>query len=544
MVELYVNGKIYIERGAFVEALVVQENKITFTGTNEEAQRQLSESNEFKVIDLKGRTVIPGLNDSHLHFMMTAEYLNMLPISDVTSMEELIVRGKEYVHDQKLTKENFLYTEGWNQNQFTDEQRIPNRDDLDQISTEVPIAMGRVDRHIVSLNSAALDFLGITKESSSPEGGEIRKHLNGEPTGVLAERAVDIMREKIPKKSPDELERMFKKTMQLANSQGLTSVHTCDCKDETLFDTFSFYERLEEDFTLRFYHQIWFNDGRYLPNYLASGFQTGQGTSFNKVGPVKLFADGALGGRTAAMRADYADDPGNRGILTKSQETLNKEVQIAYEHGNQVIIHAIGDKGIEAVLDAYDAILGEDTNNLRLGVNHMQITDTKLVERLKEKDYIVYVQPIFLEDDIPIVEERVGKELARTSYAFGTMEKLGIHQSFSTDAPIASFQPFFNMYCALTRKRLNGQPTEGYVPSEAMDIYSAVDAYTIESAYASFEEEEKGRIKPGFLADFIVLDRDIFTISPDEVKETKVLTTVVDGQIVYQAKKLNKGVKR
>lgn len=237
------------------------------------------------------------------------------------------------------------------------------------------------------------------------------------------------------------------------------------------------------------------------------------------------------------MRSDYADDPGNRGVVTKSQKKLNEEVKRAMANGFQVIVHGIGDKGIERILDAYDEALEGKANNLRLGVNHMQISEPDLVERVIEKNYLTYVQPIFLQDDLPILVERIGSKKAQTSYPFGTLAKSGVHQSFSSDAPITSFDPWANIYCALTRKRLNGEPKTGFVSEEAVDIYTAIDAYTYEGAYASFEEHEKGRLKAGQLADFIILDRDIFTIHPEEIRGTKVLETIVDGTTVYKMSK-------
>ena len=534
----YINGHFYVEQDVFCEALLIEGNRIKAIGTTKQI---LDSEEQATVIDLEGRTVLPGFNDSHLHFLMTAEYLDMLPISNVTSMEELIEKGKQYIKEHKLTSSDFIYTEGWNQNNFTDEKRFPDKNDLDKISREIPIVMGRVDRHVFSCNSVALAYFGVTWKTLSPEGGEIRKDSLGNPTGVFTERAIDLIKEKLPKKERNEQKRQLKKTMKRANQQGITSVHTCDCKDEMIEETFSLYKEMEkeEELTIRFYHQMWFNDGKHIPGYLASGFRTGRGTSFNRIGPIKLFADGALGGRTAAMRQDYNDDPGNRGILTKSQDTLNKEVRLAVENDSQVIIHAIGDQGITAVLDAYDQASAPH-NPLRLGINHVQITDLPLLKRIKERNYLTYVQPIFLEDDIPIVSQRVGESLASTSYAFGTMARMGIHQSFSTDAPIAPFQPFHNLYCAVTRKQLNGLPEEGYNLGEAMKLSEAIDAYTIESAYASFEEHTKGRLKEGYLADFIVLDRNIFTESPESMKETTVLLTVLDGGIVYENSLFNK----
>lgn len=529
--DAYINGHVYVEKNVFCKAFLVEGNQIVATGTTSE----ILSRNPRTILDLKGKTVLPGFNDSHLHFLMTAEYLEMLPISDVTSMHELIERGRIYIREKNLTSLDFIYTEGWNQNTFTDEKRFPEKTDLDLISKEIPIVMGRVDRHVFSCNSAALAFFGVTRDTPSPEGGEIRKDADGEPTGVFTERAIDLIKAKMPKKKREEQKKLLEKTMKLANKQGITSMHTCDCKDNEIEETWSLYKELERQhaLTIRFYHQMWFNDGKYLPSYFASGFKTGQGTAFNRVGPVKLFADGALGGRTAALRQDYHDDSGNKGVLTKPQETLNHEVQLAVENDSQVIIHAIGDQGITAVLDAYDAVAMPE-NRLRLGINHVQITDYELLTRIQKKGYLTYVQPIFLEDDIPIVVNRVGQKLASTSYAFGTMARMGIHQSFSTDAPIAPFQPFHNLYCAVTRKRLDGSPLGGFLPSEALDLSDAIDAYTLEGAYASFEEHTKGRLKKGYVADFIVLDRPIFSLSPEAMKDTTVVMTVVDGTVVYQ----------
>lgn len=536
--DLYINGTIYIERNHFATAMVVENGYIKAVGDKELIEQY---SQKVNTIDLKGTTVIPGLNDSHLHFLMAAEYLDMFVISDVTSMQELIERAKKYIEERKFTDQDFLYTEGWNQNNFTDIKKIPDRTDLDKISTTVPIAMVRVDRHIMSLNSKAIEQLNLTKDSVSLNGGEVIKDENGEPTGVLTEGALDLVRPYLPESSKKEKKRVLKNTMKLANSLGLTSMHTNDAKDSKIEEILSLYQELEEEneLSLRFYQQIWFNDDVYMQPFFDKGYTLGQGSLYNKIGPVKLFSDGTLGARTAAMREAYSDDPGNFGVETKTQEQLNREVQLAVDHNFQVIIHGIGDKGVERILNAYDSALGDRPNDLRLGINHIQITGKDLIDRVIEKKYLTYVQPIFLHDDIPILVDRVGEDRARTSYAFETLRKAGVHQALSTDAPIVSFDPWANIYCAVTRKRLNGEPEKGYLPEEAMDIYAAIDAYTYESAYASFEEEIKGRIKPGYLADFILLDRNIFTCEPNQLKEVNVLSTVIGGKVVYKKESNN-----
>lgn len=531
---LFKNGKIYVERNEFTESMIIEGNRIRKIGTNAEC---LTDFTGNEIIDLEGKTVLPGFIDTHLHFLMTAEYLSMLPITDVTSMSDLIERAKQYIQNNRLTSEDMLYTEGWNHTQFTDEKRLPTKEDLDKISPTVPVALVRVDRHMISLNTAALNRFNIHRDTELEVGGEIQKDADGNPTGVLTEGAVDLVRSQLPVKTAEEKKELLLDTMRLANSLGLTSMHTNDAKDEKIFDTLKIYEDLdaENKLTIRFYQQIWFNNGKYMPDFLNSSYAFHQGTAWNKIGPVKLFIDGTLGSRTAALREPYADDPDNTGILTKPQETLNKEVAAAVDNGYQVIVHGIGDRGIETILNAFDHALDGKPNDLRLGINHMQLTaGYDLIERVAEKGYLTYVQPIFIDDDLPIVYDRMGVKRAESSYLFKTMKDKGIHQSFSSDAPIVSFNPFYNIQCAVTRNRLKFPAEEPFLPEEAMDLYDAIDAYTYEGAYTSFEENEKGRLKEGYLADFSVLEQDIFTLPKDKIKDTTVLVTYVDGKEVYK----------
>ncbi|MER2064227.1 MAG: amidohydrolase [Alkalibacterium sp.] len=533
--KVFINGKIYRERESFAEAFVVENNQIKKVGTTRDCQTFAGTAGS--VVDLKGKTVLPGLNDSHLHFLMTAEYLSLLPITDVTSMKELITRCRDYIKDNKLSRSDVLYTEGWNHTTFTDEQRMPDRTDLDQASKEVPIVLVRVDRHVMSLNTAALNYFAISEDTVLSTGGEIKVDEKGLPTGILTEGAVDLVKAKLPKKSKAEKKKLMIDTMKLANKMGLTSMHTNDAKDETIEETLLLYKELEEEgqLSVRFYQQIWFNDNNYLSDFFNSHHAFHQGSAWNKIGPIKFFIDGTLGSRTAALRKPYTDDPSARGLLTKPEKILTEDVTAAVENGYQVIIHGIGDLGIETILNAYDAVLKGQPNTLRLGINHMQITSHDLIDRVAEKDYLTYVQPIFLDDDIPIIRKRVGDERAETSYLFKTMKDKKIHQSLSSDAPIVSFDPFYNIQCAVTRKRLEQTDEGAYLPQEALTVSEAVDAYTYESAYASFEENEKGRLKEGHLADFIVLNKDIFTCDPKGIKTIHVLETYVDGECVYRS---------
>lgn len=530
------NGQIYLSESTFAESMVIEGNTIKKVGSNESCEVFFKGE---EVIDLGGRTVIPGLNDSHLHFLMTAEFLSLLPITGVTSMKELIDRCRVYIEDQQMTKEDVLYSEGWNHTLFTDDKRIPDRHDLDQASSSVPIVLVRVDRHVMSLNTAALKAFNITQHSQLETGGEILKDTDGLPTGILTEGALDLVKAQLPARTREEKKEAIRQTMKLANQYGITSMHTNDAKDDTVEETLSLYEELEQEkaLTVRFYQQIWFNNGKYLPDFLKLDYPFRKGSDWNRIGPIKFFIDGTLGSRTAALRDAYSDDQSTKGILTKSQDTLSDEVKTAVDHGYQVIIHGIGDQGIETILNAYDAALDGKDNDLRLGINHMQITGLDLIDRVADKGYLTYIQPIFLEDDIPILLDRVGEERAKTSYLFKTMKDKGVHQSFSSDAPIVSFDPFENIQCAVTRNRLNEPLEKAYLPNEAMSIYKAVDAYTYESAYASFDEDVKGRIKEGYLADFAILNQDIFSVTLSEIKNITVHSTYVDGIKVYEEDK-------
>lgn len=531
------NGHIYLNEDEFADNMIVEENKIIKIGDHETCFQHFTEGD---IIDLNGKTVIPGLIDSHLHFLMTAEFLSLMPITGVPSMKALIERCRSYINEEHLTAEDVLYSEGWNHTLFTDEKRVPDRSDLDQASLTVPIVLVRVDRHVMSLNTAALAYFNITKESKVDSGGEIQKDENSVPTGILTEGALDLVKAQLPVKSNEEKKLVLKETMALANQYGITSMHTNDAKDETIEETLALYSELEDEqaLTVRFYQQIWFNNGKYLPEFFARGFSFHKGTDWNRIGPIKFFIDGTLGSRTAALREPYSDEESTKGILTKTEETLTSEVKTAVDNGYQVIVHGIGDLGIETILNAYDNALEGKTNTLRLGINHMQITSMDLIDRVADKHYLTYVQPIFLEDDLPILSDRVGADRAKTSYLFKTMKDKVIHQSFSSDAPIVSFNPFENMQCAVTRNRLTDTFDTPFLPQEAMTIYEAIDAYTYEGAYASFDEGKKGRIREGYLADFVILNQDIFTCEQSKIKETTVHSTYVDGNEVYNEEKI------
>lgn len=529
---VYFNGKIYLERERFAQAMLVSDGLIRAVGSDREILA-LPRANGREKVDLEGRTVVPGFNDSHLHILGVGQALSCVVLHGATAMEEIIQKGKDYLSSHTVRPGDVLLGRGWNQDYFTDEQRVPTRWDLDKISTEVPIIYTRACGHMCVANSKALETAGITAQTQPLPGGEIYKDENGEPNGQFSENAQAQIQAIVPGETPERIASMLTTAMAYAASCGVTSLQTCDIRRDawkTVIDCYKLLYKTNPN-AVRTYHQSSFSDPVTYKEFLDMGCVTGAGDDMFKFGPLKMFVDGSLGARTAYMREPYADDPSTRGIPTMTQEQVDEMVALADSHNCQVAVHCIGDAAIEMMLDAYDKVIDGRNNKNRHAIIHCQITDKELVERFAEHDILAQVQPIFIHYDMNVVAERVGDELAKTSYAFGDMYRMGLHTSYGTDSPVENLNPYENLYCAVTRKRLDGEKT--YLPRQAVDIYDAIDQYTAGSAYTSFDEDKKGRIKEGYFADFVVLDRDIFTIPSDEIKNVQAVRTVLAGKTIF-----------
>ena len=528
------NAKVYLNREQFAESIWVKDGIIYKVGSNAEIKAIAPQEGQW--CDMQGKTVIPGFNDSHLHLLAAGQMLEDIQLLGVTSIADVKRIAKEYIEQRKPEKGTVLHGMGWNQDYFTDEKRLLTRQDLDEISTEYPIIMERACAHILTANTAAIELAGITKNSTPVEGGAFDYDENGELTGVFRENACTQILSIRGANTVESTKRILRTAMDYAAKCGITSVQTMDLRPADWKETWQAYQEVQQkNPTIRVSHQCNFMNPQDFERFLYAGYKTGVGDEYNKIGALKLFVDGSLGARTALMRQPYQDDPSTKGIATLTPAQIDRLVQMAVEYDCQVLVHAIGDGAIERMLDSYQKVCEDGKNPLRLGIVHCQITDLPLLQRFAENDILSLVQPIFLHYDMTVVEDRVGKELASTSYAFETMRKLGLHMSFGTDAPIEDMNPIDNLYCAITRKNLHGTPDNGFYPQEKMDIYDALDAYTIESAYVSFDEDKKGRIKEGYYADLAVLNQDIFTVSENEFRNTKVVATMIGGRFVYQA---------
>lgn len=535
-----VNGKIYVDRGMFAEAVYAKDDTICAVGTKDEV---LAAAGEAEVIDLEGKTVIPGLNDSHMHLLNVGMGFAQAKIIGVTSMEELIGRVKAFMEERPEEAKNGILSKGWNQDLFTDGKRMPTRYDLDRISTEIPIVLRRVCGHVASANSKVIELLGLDENMVHVDGGTIETDENGRPNGIFTENAIALAADLIPKYTLEDNKRLLLQAADYALAHGITSVQSNDVGNGQLpmEDVFKLlHEVYDADLCkLRYRHQVCVHSVEEFKNYVENGeFKTGvyDNPKMLALGPVKLFKDGSLGGRTATMRNGYLDDPGNYGVETRSNEDMEAICRIADQAGIQVVTHVIGDKAIEDVIGNYEHVLRDGKNPLRHTLIHCQITDRPMMERIAKDDILVAYQPIFLDYDMHVVTSRCGEALSSTSYAFKTAKELGIHVSYGTDSPVENCNPFPNLYSAVTRKDKNGYPERGFYPEECVDVSDAVDAYTAGSAYNEFCEAFKGRIKPGYLADMVVLDRDIFTCDPMEIRDILPEMTIVGGKVVYKKK--------
>lgn len=536
---LLYNGKVYVSRGHFEEAVLVVDGVISAVGKSEDLLALAGQSAELR--DCSGRTVIPGLNDTHMHLMQFAQARKQAQIMGATSIGELIDICRRFAEEHPERVTGGLLAGGWNQDCFTDSSRLPDRHDLDQISTEYPVMLIRACYHISAVNTRLLDMLNVTEDPRFSES-DYGVDADGRPNGILYENGSNIAQSLMEDLTSGNMRQDVLDAMDYCVSRGVTSMHSNDAGSSVMDrqGVFDFFHEIYDsgEGKLRYRHQVCFG----TPEEFRECLETGEYAHWDELypagswltlGPLKLFKDGSLGARTALMTGGYVGDPDNHGLEGVSDEDLDQFCRLARDHGVQIVTHAIGDEAIRRTVRSYRNGFEGGRNVLRFAVNHCQITDRAILDQIARDDILVLAQPIFLNYDMHIAEDLVGRELASTSYAWSTLQQSGVHVSYGTDCPVEDCDPFQNIYMAVTRKDLSGYPEGGYFPQECVDVETAVDAYTLESAYAEFMENVKGRIQPGFLADMVVLDRDIFTVDPDEIKDISPVMTMVGGKVVY-----------
>lgn len=529
----YINGRVYTGDG-WSNSFLVENGR--FLAADCGKYSKIDDVEE--IVNLDGKFVCAGFNDSHMHLLNLG---NLLSIADLThhteSMKEMLAYLKQYIGKSGIAKGSWVKGRGFNHDYFRDEKRLPDRYDLDAVSTEYPICITRTCGHMCVVNSIALEMIGIHKDSPQIEGGNFAVDESGEPTGQFFENAMELVYNSFPELSVKELKQLIRKGCRKLNSYGITS---CQSDDYETFPNVGYkkvmqaYKELAEsgELTVRVNEQAHFTAPETLKAYIAEGHHK-YGDSMFKNGPLKMVGDGSLGARTAYLSRTYADGE-TRGIPIYTRAQLDEMCSIANREGMSIAVHAIGDGILDDILDAYEKALKEcPRTDHRHGIVHCQITRKDQIERMKRMGLHVYLQSIFLDYDIHIVKERVGEELASASYQAETLLKEGITFSNGSDAPVEDPVVMKGIQCAVTRQDIR-QSAEAYLPEEALSVEEAVNSFTKYGAYASFEEKEKGCIKEGMLADFVVLEKNLFTVNPEEISSIQVSATYLGGKCVYE----------
>jgi len=517
------------------EAVAVRGDRIQAVGKSVEMEKL--KGPQTQVIDLSGHFVMPGFNDAHLHLEDGGTTKLSVDLTGVKSLDELRARVQKKIEESKAGE--WVLGSGWDETLWP-VKVPPTRWDLDEISNSHPVYLVRIDGHIAVANTRALQLGSITLASRDPQGGHIDRNENGEPTGILRETAQGAILGVVPKPTHDQRRRALELALADLAEHGVTSAQDYS----PAWENFQIFEELEKEgkLTARITEWLPFDDS--IEELSRKRESHPQSDPLLHTGMLKGFMDGSLGSHTAAMLEPYSDHPENSGLPRYEAGKLNDMTRERVLAGFQVGFHAIGDKGVQMALDAFAEaekaareahVKGPaGSDEFRLRVEHAQVTTPAEIARFKELKVTASMQPNHLLTDMRWAQDRLGPQRAATSYAWLAFLNKGVTLCFGTDYPVEPVTPFRGLYAAITRKSEDGK--QEYFPDQRLTIDQAITAYTSGSAFAEFEEKEKGRLVPGMLADFIVLDRDLTASSPEKLLGTKVLRTVLGGKTVYQAK--------
>lgn len=539
--KLFINGEIYSmkKEGEKFQSLGVKDGKITFLGTDEEAKNVSSK----ELIDLKGKMMIPGMADAHLHLYAYCQNLTFVDLSKVHNINEMINLMKEKVKNVK--KGDWVKGVNFDQSKWK-ENRFPTLEEMDSISKDNPIIIKRCCLHAVVANSKALKMAGIGKNYQAGSGGIVELDKDGMPNGILREQSTKVFDDILPDPLKDI--KVQKKIMQDVlndmSSKGITTIHTYAAKIWQYNEDINIYKNFEKEGKLPLRVTVCI-DELFEPEILT---KEKLNNPYRKVqlGAYKIFSDGSMGSRSAALKKPYSDDPQNSGFMLFTQEELNNKILTGYEHGLQPAIHAIGDRALDMTLAAIEYTLKttkekgmtdeEQKNRLPFRIIHVQMIDDDLLKRMKKLPLVLDIQPIFLCTDLHWIEDRIGKERLKGSFALKTMEKAGLIQTGGSDCPVETYEPLKGIYAAVTRQDMEGYPTEGFLPEERLSVYEALCMYTKNVPYATGQESVLGTLEIGKFADLTVLEKNLFKIDKKEIKDIKVEQTYVAGNCVFMIK--------
>lgn len=496
------------------------------------ADTTFDDTEDIKIIDGKGKVMLPGLIDAHAHVMNLGFQEINVNLAGSSSFQEVLDKVEKYASEYPdLT---WIEGRGWNHTHW-DINRFPTAEELDQIENARPVWLARIDGHAGWANSKAMEMAGVTAETKDPEGGKIIRDENGEPTGVFVDEAESLIESEIPEPTQEEQKLAFQKALQQMRSHGLTSVHDAgvSTRDWQLYKSVADSGHL----TTRIYGMI-SGAGATFDTLAQKGPIESYKQDILALRSVKIYADGALGSRGAAMIEPYSDDPNNRGLLFAFEEEMTNRILKSASAGYQTNVHAIGDRANRVVLNAFESVKDSLGNQgLRHRIEHAQIVAEQDIPSFESLDIIASMQPTHATSDLNMAEDRVGPDRIKGGYAWKTFIDQGTIVAFGSDFPVEDVNPFYGLYSAVTRQTHEEEPEGGWYPGERVSRAQALRSFTLDAAHAAHQEEVLGSLEPGKWADFIFIDRDFFEVPEQEIWQTEVLESWVAGEKVYSETK-------
>lgn len=539
---ILINGNFYTldDAAPRAEAIAARGDRIVYVGPNDGALAFKGATT--REIDLGGATVVPGLIDAHGHMAGLGLLAGRLDLVGTGSSDE--VAGMVARKSATLKPGQWILGRGWDQNDWKNES-FPTSRVLDAAAPDNPVSLSRVDGHATWVNTRAMRLAGVSKETPDPPGGRIVRDASGEPTGILIDRAGDLVEAKIPEPTREETREALQVAMRRCLAAGLTGVHDAGVGPVELE---LYHELLVKDgFPFRVYAMLAGEsapvEGRvvsgWLERQLANGPAVGLGAGRLTVRSVKLYADGALGSRGAALLSPYLDDPNNTGLLRMEPAALRAMAQSAGRSGFQVCIHAIGDRGNRLALDAIEAARkaagrAAGTDDLRHRIEHAQVLSPLDIPRFAALGVLASIQPTHATSDMYWAADRIGAERLQGAYAWRTLLSSGARLACGSDFPVESENPLLGFYAAVTRQDAKGWPSGGWLPDQRLTREEALRCFTLDAAYAAFEEKQRGSVVTGKLADLTVLSQDIMKVPPLEILRTTATMTIVGGRVAYE----------
>ncbi|MBR3748596.1 MAG: amidohydrolase [Firmicutes bacterium] len=538
MDRIFFNGQIKTLDSQYpeVSAVAVKNGIVMAVGSDEEVKAMAGPATE--MVDLKGAFMCPGLIDSHMHLLLLSNKLRRTDIGVAKTFRECMDIMAKAAEEKKGTN-GWAMGIGFNQDDWTDCNEVPTRLDLDKACGDVPAYIERACGHIATLNTKAMELMGMMNEKEGESQYKLRYFEDGTPNGVLCEDTVRLVEEYFPIPTVPEMKELILMGARYIAAKGLVGVHSDDLnlvvpvKDMPVI--LQAYKELSEadELPIRVHQQCRMLNLPMIEKFCSEyKVRTKWGKNFT-IGDIKIMGDGSLGAHTAVLRGEYKNAPEDHGIPLHDDEELYAMFRVAHNAGYPIVVHVIGDGAMDQVVNGYELVMNENPKaNMRHGIIHCQIMDEAQQDRFVKLNLLAYAQPVFVRYDSQIVDDCVGSELAKTSYNWRRYIDLGVHMSGGSDCPVEDCDPLANLYYAVTRMGMDGKP---WYPENGVTMEEALRMFTIEGAYSAFEEAERGSITIGKYADFTVLDKNIMKNPPEELLNTKVLMTVVNGKTVYEA---------